>query len=145
MDAMEMFRKKFEAYKQIKDQSGDQTAWDTLMQGYPERQKNNMGHFIEDNTLAEGFTKAIPAYKMLGMDMEVVDISNQGKDAVLEIQKVCPVLEMAKEYGLNPCRVICEMDVAATKAAFVGIQGGIQASIANGDCVCIFKYERPAR
>jgi predicted ArsR family transcriptional regulator len=138
-----MFKKKFETYKSIMEAEGEQKAWDTLMEGYPERQKNNMGPFIDNNTLAEGFTKAIPAYKMLGMDMAVIDISNNGMDAVLEVQRVCPVLAMAKEFGFSkPCNVICEMDVQATKKAFEGMQGGIIAAIAEGDCVCIFKYER---
>lgn len=143
MNPIEMFRKKFETYKSIMDSAGEQKAWDTLMEGYPERQKKNMGPFIDNNTLADGFTKAIPAYKMLGMDMAVIDISNNDMDAVLEIQRVCPVLAMAKEYGFaKPCNVICEMDVQATKKAFDGMRGGIIAAIADGDCVCIFKYER---
>ncbi len=146
MDPIEMFRKKFETYKKIMDESGEQKAWDTLFDGYPERQKQNMGRFIENQTLAEGFTQAIPAYRQLGMEMEVVDISNRDKDAVLEIQKVCPVMELARECGFEkPCRVICEMDVEATKAAFSGMTGGVIARIADGDCVCIFKYERPPK
>jgi len=146
MNPMEMFKKKFETYKNIMDKDGEQKAWDTLMEGYAERQKKNMGPFIDNSTLAEGFTKAIPAYKMLGMDMAVVDISNNNMDAVIEVQRVCPVQEMAREFGFSkPCKVICEMDVQATKDAFKGMTGGIIASIAGGDCVCLFKYERPKK
>ncbi|MFC1591276.1 transcriptional regulator [Thermodesulfobacteriota bacterium] len=143
MNPIDMFKQKFETYRKITDEAGDQKAWDTLFEGYPERQRQNMGQFIENATLSEGFTKAIPFYKQIGMDMEVFDISNNNMDGVLEIQRVCPVLELAKEYGFDkPCHVICEMDVEATKQAFPGMRGGIIAAMADGDCVCIFKYER---
>ena len=143
MDAMEIFKKKFETYKKIMDEEGEQKAWDTLMEGYPERQKKNMVRFIDNDTLANGFTKAIPFYKQMGMDMAVIDISNDGMDAVIEVQRVCPVFDLAKEYGFDkPCKVICEMDVAATKKGFGNMSGGIIASKAAGDCVCLFKYER---
>jgi predicted ArsR family transcriptional regulator len=143
MDVKEKFRQKFETYRKIMDEEGEQKAWDTLFEGYPERQKQNMGQFIDNDTLANGFTKAIPFYKQIGMDMAVVDISNNGMDAVLEVQRVCPVMEVAKEYGFDkPCKVICEMDVEATKKGFGNMSGGIIASIADGDCVCLFKYER---
>jgi predicted ArsR family transcriptional regulator len=143
MDSMQVFKKKFETYKKIMDEAGEQKAWDTLMEGYPERQKQNMGRFIDNNTLAEGFTQAIPLYKQMGMDMAVIDISNDGMDAVIEVQKICPVMELAKEFGFDkPCKIICEMDVAATKKGFGNMSGGIIASKAEGDCVCLFKYER---
>ena len=146
MDSMEMFKNKFATYKKIMEQDGEQKAWDTLMEGYPERQKKNMGQFIDNDTLANGFTKAIPFYKQIGMDMDVYDISNNGMDAVIEVQNVCPVLDMAKEFGFDkPCKVICEMDVAATKQGFGNMKGAIIASQADGDCVCIFKYERPQK
>ena len=143
MDVKEKFRQKFETYRKIMDEEGEQKAWDTLFEGYPERQKQNMGQFIDNDTLANGFTKAIPFYKQIGMDMAVIDISNDGMDAVLEVQRVCPVMDVAKEYGFDkPCKVICEMDVEATKKGFGNMSGGIIASKADGDCVCLFKYER---
>lgn len=148
MNPVEMFRKKFETYRKIVDESGEQQAWDTLFQGYPERQRKHMGEFIEHTSMAEGFTKAIPIYRQLGMEMEVVDISNKGMDAVLEVQKVCPVLEMAKEFGFEkPCRIICEMDVAATRKGFAdqGMTGTILCTQAEGHAVCLFKYERAKR
>ena len=145
IDVNEIFKKRFATYRKITDEEGEQKAWDTMFQGYPERQKQMMGGFIDNCSLAEGFTKAIPFYKKMGMDMEVVDISNNGKDAVIEVQKTCPALAMCKEYGFEkPCRMVCEMDVEATKAAFAdaGMKGSILARQADGDCVCIFKYER---
>lgn len=146
MNGADIFRKKFEVYRKIMDESGEIKAWDTLFDGYPERQRKNMGALIENTTLAQGFSKAIPLYKKIGMEMEVIDISNGNKDAVLEVQKKCPVLNMCKEYGFEkPCHIICEMDVEATKAAFTGMTGAILSRQADGDCVCLFKYERPKK
>ena len=141
--AIMMFRKKFAQYKKIMEEQGETKAWEKLFKGYPERQKDNLGKFIDNSTLAAGFKKGIELYKQFGMEMEVVDISNRGIDAVLEIQRICPVLTIAKEYGFSkPCHIICEMDVEATKKAFPGISGEILAKQADGACVCIFKYER---
>jgi predicted ArsR family transcriptional regulator len=140
---VEMLKKKFEQFKQLKEEVGEEKAWEKVFEGYPERQKKNMGQFIENNTLAEGFSKAVPYYKQIGMDMEVVDISNNDMDAVLEIQKTCPVLSVSKEYGFDkPCGLICALDVRATKEAFPGMKGAILSAQADGDSVCLFKYER---
>ena len=140
---VEMLKKKFEQFKQLKEEVGEEKAWEKSFEGYPERQKKNMGQFIENNSLAEGFSKAVPYYKQIGMDMEVVDISNNDMDAVLEIQKTCPVLSICKEYGFDkPCDLICALDVRATKEAFPGMKGAILSAQADGDSVCLFKYER---
>jgi predicted ArsR family transcriptional regulator len=146
MDTLELFKKKFETYRKILDEFGDKKAWDKLFEGYPERQRKNMGMLIDNTTLAEGFKKGIPLYKKMGMEMEVIDISTDKIDAVIEVQRTCPALTLCKEYGFEkPCHVICEMDVAATKAAFVDIKGGILSRMADGECVCLFKYERPKK
>ena len=84
---VEKLRMKFEQFKKFKDELGEEKAWEKIFDGYPERQKKNMGQFIDNHTLAEGFSMAIPYYKQIGMDMEVIDISQNGIDAVLEIQK----------------------------------------------------------
>ena len=144
--AVAMFRKKFEMYKKIMDEKGEAKAWEELFKGYPERQKQNLGKFIDNASLAEGFSKSVEMYKQFGMEMQVVDISNRGMDGVLEIQRVCPVLTVSKEYGFEkPCHIICEMDVEATKKAFPGTSGEILARQADGACVCIFKYERKTK
>jgi len=140
---VEMLKKKFEQFNRIKEELGEKKAWEKIFEGYPERQRTNMGQFIENNTLAEGFSKAIPFYKQIGMDMEVVDISSKDSDAVLEIQKTCPVLSVCRDYGFEkPCALICELDVRATREAFPGMKGAILSAQANGDSVCLFKYER---
>jgi predicted ArsR family transcriptional regulator len=138
-----MFRQKFERFGKLVEEMGDQGAWEMMLDGYPERQRKSMGGLIENATLAEGFAKAIPLFKQMGMEMEVIDISTQQVDAVLEIQRTCPVLTLCQTYGFaKPCRIICEMDVEATRRAFPGMQGEILSRQADGDCVCVFKYER---
>jgi predicted ArsR family transcriptional regulator len=141
--AEEMFRKKFARFGKLLAEMAEERAWEQMLEGYPERQKQHMGALIENATLAEGFTKAIPLFKQMGMDMEVVDISNRHVDAVLEVQKTCPALSLSQEYGFSkPCRVICELDIEATRRAFPGLQGEILSRQADGACVCVFKYER---
>ncbi len=77
------------------------------------------------------------------MDMEVVDLSTQGQDAVLEIQRVCPYRELAAEFGLStPCQITCNLEVETIQEAFPEIQGKILSKLASGDCACLFKYER---
>jgi hypothetical protein len=149
MNPLDMFRKKFEIYRKVYNESGEQKAWDTLFEGYPQRQRDHMGAIIaKHNTLAEAFTSAVPQYQKLGMDMQVIDISNNDRDGVLEVQRACPMLkfDIHKEFGFEkPCHVICEMDIAATNAAFadMGMKGSILSTQVDGNCVCMFKYERP--
>ena len=142
----ELFRKRFEQFEKLKEEFGEEKAWEKLFEGYPERQKKNMGSFIDNNTLAEGFSLAIPSYKEFGMEMEVIDVSNHGMDAVIEIQKTCPALPFYKEYGFEkPCELICEMDGKASKIAFPELNAKFLCTQAEGACVCAFKYERKAK
>ena len=114
-----------------------------LREELPERQKKLMGPLIAGVPLAEGFRRAIPIFEQLGMDMEVVDLSNQGQDAVLEIQRVCPYRELAVEFGLStPCQITCDLEVETIQEAFPEIQGKILSKLASGDRACLFKYER---
>jgi predicted ArsR family transcriptional regulator len=141
--AMNLFRKRLEKYKNLVAEKGESAAFEEMMARYPEQQKALMGTFIDHNTLAQGFTQAAPLLGLMGFVMDVVDISQNGTDAALEIQKVCPVLAIAKEYGFDsPCRIFCEMEQEATRRAFPGIKAAILSKQADGDCVCVFKYER---
>jgi predicted ArsR family transcriptional regulator len=144
--AMKLFKNRFKRYKKLVEEIGDEAAFEKMMEKYPEQQKALMGTFIDNNTLAQGFKKASPLLGLMGFVMEIVDISQNGTDAALEIQRVCPVLSIAKEYGFEqPCRVLCEMEQEATKRAFPGIKAVILSKQAEGDCVCVFKYERPIK
>jgi predicted ArsR family transcriptional regulator len=142
--ALMMFRNRFLAYKKLVDEIGEDAAFEKMMQAYPTQQKTLLGTYIDNSSLAKGFTDAIPVFQIMGFTMEVVDISQDGKDAVLEIQRVCPVLSLAREYGLqSPCKVVCEMEQEAIRKAFPGMKAAILSKQADGDCVCVFKYERP--
>ncbi len=139
-------RKKFSRFRQLSAEYGAEQAWETMLKGFPELQKQRMGPLLAMPTLIEGFRLAIPYFNAMGMEMEAVDISNHGVDAALEIQKHCPYLEVCSEYGFEtPCGVICEMDIEASRRAFPEMKGEILCRQALGSPVCIFKYERPAR
>ncbi len=100
-----------------------------------------MGPLIAEVSLAEGFRRSIPFFEQLGMDMKVVALSNQGQDAVLEIQRMCPYRELSAEIGLStPCQITCDLEVETIQEAFPEIQGKILSKLASGDC--LFKYER---
>ena len=73
----EKLRMKFEQFKKLQAEFGEEKSWEKIFEGYPERQKKNMGQFIDNHSLAQGFSMAIPLYKQIGMDMEVIDISYQ--------------------------------------------------------------------
>lgn len=139
-------RKKFARYKELLEQFGEEKAWETMLEGFPELQKERMGPLLDLPALIDGFRLAIPQFNAIGMDMVAVDISNRGVDAALEIQKICPYLEVCREFGFDiPCHVICELDMDATRRAFPEMKGEILARQAFGSPVCIFKYERPSK
>ncbi len=143
--AKAQLRVRFEYFAQLRAEYGTARALEMLREGLPERQKQLMGPLIAGVSLAEGFRRSIPIFEQLGMDMEVVDLSNQGQDAVLEIQRVCPYRELAAEFGLpTPCRITCDLGVAAIQQAFPELKGKILSKLASGDCACLFKYERAA-
>lgn len=144
--AISLFRNRFTRYKKLANEIGDEAAFEKMMEKYPEQQKALMGAFIDNATLAEGFKKPIPLLKMMGFTTEIVDISQNETDATLEIQRVCPALSLAKEYGFEtPCYLLCEMEQEAARRAFPGLKASILSKQAEGDCVCVFKYERPAQ
>ncbi|MBG1261454.1 L-2-amino-thiazoline-4-carboxylic acid hydrolase [Nostoc commune] len=142
--AINLFRNRFVRYKKLAKEMGDEAAFEKMMEKYPEQQKALMGAFIDNATLAEGFKKPIPLLRMMGFITEIIDISQNGTDAALEIQRVCPALSLAKEYGFQtPCYLLCEMEQEAARRAFPGLKASILSKQAEGDCVCVFKYERP--
>jgi len=143
---IESARKKFAQFRALSAEHGEAAAWETMLEGFPEQQRQRMGPSLALPTLAEGFRAAIPFFGAVGMEMDVVDISNRGVDAVLEIQRYCPYLEVCTEYGFEtPCHVICEMDMEASRRAFPEMKGEILSRQAFGSPVCIFKYQRPAK
>ena len=114
---MQSMREKFATYQRVCTEAGPEKAQEALFAGYPERQRQMMGQFINGNTLAEGFRRSVPLFAQMGMVMEVVDLSNQGQDAVLEISARLSV------FGVGPgvwrgealhsgMRTGCESDAA---------------------------------
>ncbi len=141
--ATQLLRQRFEHFAKLRAEYGSAKARQMMMDGQAEHQKELMSPFITGVSLAEGFRRSIPIFEQLGMKMEVVDISNQGKDAVLEIQRVCPYMALASEFGLpKPCQITCALEVEAINQAFPEMLGRILSKLAEGDCVCVFKYER---
>lgn len=141
--SVQKLRPRFERFAELRAKYGTSQAIEMIMSEQVEVQKKLMEPFISGVSLAEGFQKSIPIFAELEMKMEVVDISNQGKDAVLEIQRVCPYMSLADEFGLHtPCEITCDIDVAAVQQAFPDMKGRILSKLACGDCACIFKYER---
>lgn len=144
--AMNMFKNRFIRYKKLVEEMGEAAANEKMMEKYPQQQKVLMGALIDDNTIAEGFKQSIPLLQLMGFTTEIIDISENGMDAAIEIQRVCPVLDLAEEYGFDtPCHVLCEMEQEAARRAFPGMKASIMSKQAEGDCVCVFKYERPAQ
>lgn len=143
---LEAARKKFSRYRELLAENGEEKAWEAMLEGFPELQKQRMGPLLAQPTLIEAFRQSIPVFNAIGMDMSALDISNRGIDAALEIQKVCPYLEVCREFGFDiPCHVICELDMEASHRAFPEMKGEILCQQALGSPVCIFKYERPAK
>jgi len=143
---LEAARKKFSRYRELLAENGEEKTWEAMLEGFPELQKQRMGPLLAQPTLIEAFRQSIPVFNAIGMDMSALDISNRGIDAALEIQKVCPYLEVCREFGFDiPCHVICELDMEASHRAFPEMKGEILCRQALGSPVCIFKYERPAK
>ena len=101
------FRQRFESYQKYAKEVGNEKALEKIFEGYPERHRENMGRFIDHATLAEGFSKAIEEFKQGGWDISVVNLSGNGVDAVIEVQKGCPAMAVAREFGYEqPCFLV---------------------------------------
>lgn len=139
----QMLRTRFVRYKELADKVGATQALEEMLPREAEREKRQMGPLIANSRLAPALERAIPVFQQMGMVMSVVDISNGDKDAVLEIHKVCPYAALAKEFGVDrPCDMTCALDIRAVTTAFPDMHGRLLSSMADGDCVCVFKYER---
>jgi predicted ArsR family transcriptional regulator len=136
-------RKRFETFKKLSADLGEHKAMETMFAGYTAQLKQRMTPYIGRPTLAEGLREASAEFNKGGWHMEVVDISNQGMDAALEIQKVCPVNDIHKEFGYDsPCFLICAPDGPAIREAFPQLHVKTLCRQADGDCICMFKFER---
>lgn len=144
--AIKLFKNRAIRYKKLVEEMGEEAAYEKMLEKYPDQQKALMGAFIDNNPLAEGFKKSIPLLRQMGFTTEIIDVSQNGADAALEIQRVCPFLPLTKEYGLeNPCRIFCEMEQEAARRAFPNMKASLLSRQIFGDAVCVFKYERPTQ
>jgi len=142
----DLFKKKFETFNELCKTMSKDEAWEKMLEGYPERQREWFAPYIDNNSLVEGFRQAIPAYAEMGMVMDVADISNNNIDGVIEIQRKCPYYDMAKSYGVeDPCHLLCDMDIEATKRAYPEMKAKYIARQSEGDSVCAYMYQRPAK
>jgi predicted ArsR family transcriptional regulator len=145
-EARERFRRKLATYLRVEAELGEEAARAAALEGYSERQKVEMGRFIDGCGLAEGFAAAVPFLAQMGIEMKAVDVSSNGTDAALEILATCPCLVASEACGLErPSSVLCELDVEATRRAFPGLTVEILSRRVAGACACVFKYERSRR
>ena len=136
-------RKRFQTFRELSATVGEEAALQQLFSGYGEQVKQRMAPYLAAATLAEGLRSAVAEFSRNGWDMEVVDISTNGMDAALEIQKVCPARDICREYGYEkPCFLICDPDGPAIRSAFPELRAVTLCRQADGDCVCLFKFER---
>ena len=141
----EFFRNRFETFKKLSEEMGEEKALKKMFEDYSEKIRERMGQYIDNTTLAEGLRNAIPEFEKSGWKMEIVDISNNGMDAALEIQKVCPAMDISREFGYEkPCFLVCDPDGPAIKVAFPEMKAEKLCQQADGDCICMFKFERKA-
>ena len=141
--AVAFFRKRFRTFKQLSSELGEKEALQKMFAGYTETLKKRMAPYIDNVSLYEGLRNSVSEFAESGWEMDVVDISNMGMDAALEIQKVCPATDISREFGYEkPCFLVCDPDGPAIAEAFPDLKADTLCRQANGDSVCIFKFER---
>jgi hypothetical protein len=140
------FRNKLQTYLDLVDTAGENAAWEAALEGYPERQKAQIGALIDNGDLAAGLSKAVPMLAAMGIEMDIVDVSNDSVEAALEILKTCPCLEASEACDLpEPTSSLCRLDVEASRRAFPEMKvSALSRRVDDGSCVCVFKYERAA-
>ena len=135
------FRQKVDEHAQLVSQLGEAIERRSEVPGVLPRTR----HMADEPGLAERLRKAIPVFADLGIEMEVVDISNDEVDAALEIMRTCPCLEASKACGLaTPSSALCHLEVETNRRALPGTDvRPLSRRVDDGSCICIFKYERP--
>lgn len=136
-------RDRLERYRRISAERGQDAAREELLRGYPEIQRTKMGPLIDGVPLISGFRRAVPMFAAIGVREEVVDISTDDTDAVLEIATTCMCRTAASDLGLQAAEpVLCELDFEATRRAFPEMSVRAECQQARGDAVCVFRYQR---
>lgn len=141
-----MQRERLERYLRLCDEIGPQAAREELLKGYPELQRAKMGPLIEGVPLIEGFRRAVPLFAAIGIREEVVDVSGETTDAVLEISLSCMCRDAYADCGRDPAQarpVLCELDFEASRRAFPEMSVRADCQQADGALLCVFRYCRP--
>jgi hypothetical protein len=69
------FRKKLQTYLDLVETSGEDAAFEAALEGYPERQKAEIGALIDHEELATGLSRAVAMLAAMGIEMDIVDVS----------------------------------------------------------------------
>jgi predicted ArsR family transcriptional regulator len=140
----EQQRARMERYVALREELGEEGAFEVLMEGYPERQRQLMGPYIEGSTLADGFGKVRDVFAQIGLGAEFLDASTPDEDAAYEVLTVCMCRKACDEIGMaQPSPVLCDLDVAATQRAFPDITLEVRHRVLDGAFACVFRYSRP--
>lgn len=140
----DMQRERIIRYTSIASEQGTERARAALLDGYPERQKANMGPLITGVPLVDGFRKAQPLFESMGVRQEIVDASTDDLDAVIEINVTCMCAAAFVDAGVPDAEpILCELDFEATRRAFPGMTVTSVTRMVEGANACIFRYQRP--
>lgn len=136
-------RDRLQRYNHISAEHGENAARDQLLVGYPEIQRAKMGPLIDGVPLIVGFRQAVTMFAAIGIREEVIDISTEDTEAVLEIATTCMCRTAADDAGVEVRPVLCELDFEATRRAFPQMSVRAECRQADGAEVCVFRYSRP--
>lgn len=132
-------------YLALRDELGHEQAFETLMEGYPEKQRRLMGPYIQGSSLADGFRQVREVFAQIGVRAEIVDASTADEDAAIEVLTVCMCRNACEEIGMTqPSSLLCELDFAATQRAFPEISVDVHHRVVDGAFACVFRYSRSA-
>jgi hypothetical protein len=138
-------RDRVQRYLALRKTHGHTCAVETLLEGYPERQRKRMGPLIEGVPLAEGIARALPGFTTIGIHEDVIDISTPDTDAALELLLTCMCHNVANKIGLSEAEpILCDLDFEASRRAFPEMSICPLRRQVDGDLICVFRYSRPA-
>ena len=81
-------------------------------------------------------------YSGSGISIDMISSSSR-RCQPQDSQKVCPAADISREFGYEkPCFLVCDPDGPAIAEAFPDLKADTLCRQANGDCVCIFQFER---
>ena len=131
-------------YLSLREEVGEDKAFESLLEGYPEQQRRLMAPYIESKRLADGFREVRDVFAELGIHEEIVDVSAPGEDAAIEVLTTCMCRDACDELGATDASpLLCELDFEATRRAFPDIAIDVHHRMVDGAFACVFRYSRP--